>query len=126
MTKNLLKQVMVKEAPKPKKKESEFKLDGLVTKINSGYTINNDPKHQIKKTFAPSTLSYNHGECPRYWYLAFSGAIYEDKSDAFGVANRTNGTYGHKRIQDALIKSGVVKVFQEEDKETAKIRKQQN
>jgi len=83
MTKNLLKQVMVKGEPKPVKKESDFKLDGLVEKINSGYTIKNEPKHQIKKTFAPSTLAYNHGECPRYWYLAFSGVTFEDNSNAF-------------------------------------------
>jgi len=122
MTKNLLKQMMVKEEPKPKKKESDFKLDGLVEKINTGYTIKNEPKHQTKKTFAPSTLAYNHGECPRYWYLAFSGVTFEDNSDAFGVANRTNGTYGHKRIQDALINSGIAKIFQEEDKETGKLK----
>ena len=122
MTKNLLQQVMVKGEPKPKKKVSNFKLDGLVEKINTGYTINNEPKHQIKKTFAPSTLVYNHGECPRYWYLAFSGTTFEDNSDAFGVANRTNGTKSHDRIQQALINSGITKVFQKEDKDTKQIK----
>ena len=117
MTKNLLQQVMVKGEPKPKKKESKFKLDGLVEKINTGYTINNEPKHQVKKTFAPSTLVYNHGECPRYWYLAFSGVTFEDNSDAFGVANRTNGTKSHDRIQQALINSGIAKIFEKEDKD---------
>ena len=34
MTKNLLKQVMVKGEPKPVKKESDFKLDGLVEIIS--------------------------------------------------------------------------------------------
>ena len=122
MTKNLLQQVMVKGEPKPKRKVSDFKLDGLVEKINTGYTINNEPKHQIKKTFAPSTLVYNHGECPRYWYLAFSGVTFEDNSDAFGVANRTNGTKSHDRIQQALINSGITKVFQKEDKDTKQIK----
>jgi hypothetical protein len=122
MTKNLLQQVMVKGEPKPKKKVSDFKLDGLVEKINTGYTINNEPKHQVKKTFAPSTLVYNHGECPRYWYLAFSGTTFEDNSDAFGVANRTNGTKSHDRIQQALINSGITKVFQKEDKDTKQVK----
>ena len=122
MTKNLLQQIMIKTEQKPKKKESDFNLTGLVEKIKSGYTVENLPKHQTKNTFAPSTLSYNHGECARYWYIAFSGAVFEDKSDAFGVANRTNGTYGHKRIQDALIKSGIVEIFQQEDKETGKVK----
>ena len=113
---------MVKGEPKPKKKESSFKLDGLVEKINTGYTINNEPKHQVKKTFAPSTLVYNHGECPRYWYLAFSGATFEDNSDAFGVANRTNGTKSHDRIQQALINSGIAKIFHKEDKDTKQVK----
>ena len=123
MTKNLLQQIMIKTDSASKPKKSDFNLDGLVEKINSGYVVENKPKHQTKTTFAPSTLSYNHGECPRYWYFAFSGTTFEDKSDAFGVANRTNGTYSHDRIQDALIKSGIAKVFEVENEKTKQIEK---
>lgn len=114
MTKNLLKEIMNKETVK-KLPENSFSVEGLIQKLESGYTINNVPKFQQKKTFAPSTLSWNHGECPRYWYLAFDGATFEDNSNAFGVANRTNGTLSHSRIQDAMIKSGIAKVFKDDD-----------
>jgi hypothetical protein len=56
-------------------------LAGLVEAIEEGYRKDNVPKHMQKKTFAPSTLVWNHGVCPRYWYLAFDGAeFYEYKS----------------------------------------------
>jgi CRISPR/Cas system-associated exonuclease Cas4 (RecB family) len=111
MAKNLLKEVMVK---KESKETNVIKLnfdDGLIEKINSGYTINNIPKHTQKKTFAPSTLTWNHGECARYWYLAFNGAEFEDNADAYGVANRTSGTMSHNRIQDAMLNAGIAKAF---------------
>ena len=87
MSKNLLQQIMIKTEEKKKRPESSFKLDGLVEKIKAGYTNKLVPKEQTKYSFAPSTIAYSHGECPRYWYLAFSGATFEDNSDAFGVAN---------------------------------------
>lgn len=123
MTKNLLQEIMIKKDLKEKLKKSTFSLDGLIEKINSGYIVDNIPKHTTKTTFAPSTLAYSHGECPRYWYFAFSGAIFEDLSDASGVANRTNGTHSHNRIQDALIKSNVVKIFEVENEKTKQIEK---
>jgi CRISPR/Cas system-associated exonuclease Cas4 (RecB family) len=99
MTKNLLKQIMIKPEKEP---VDPIDPDGLIAKINSGYTINRGPKHQQKKTFAPSTIAYSHGECPRYWYLAFDGNTFDDNSDAYAVANMTSGTLGHQRIQEAM------------------------
>jgi CRISPR/Cas system-associated exonuclease Cas4 (RecB family) len=99
MTKNLLKQIMIKPEKEP---VDAIDPDGLIAKINSGYTINRGPKHQQKKTFAPSTIAYSHGECPRYWYLAFDGNTFDDNSDAYAVANMTSGTLGHQRIQEAM------------------------
>lgn len=99
MTKNLLKSVMIKTEKEP---VDELDTAGLIEKINSGYTINRGPKHQQKKTFAPSTIAYSHGECPRYWYLAFDGNVFDDSSDAYAVANMNSGTKGHERIQEAM------------------------
>lgn len=123
MSKNLLQGLMIKEKTKEVTKKKSFDINGLVEKINSGYTVGTEPEHKTKKTFAPSTLAYGHGECPRYWYFAFSGASFEETSDALGIANRTNGTYSHDRIQDALMKTGIVKIFKstkkdEENKDT--------
>ena len=67
MTKSLLQQVMLKSVSK---KNTIIDSDALIEKIKSGYIINRGPKFQTKKTFAPSTIAYSHGECPRYWYLS--------------------------------------------------------
>jgi CRISPR/Cas system-associated exonuclease Cas4 (RecB family) len=123
MSKNLLQGLMVKERKKEIIKKNSFDLEGLTEKITSGYTAGIEPEHKTKTTFAPSTLVYGNGECPRYWYFAFSGANFEETSDAFGIANRTNGTYSHERIQKALIQSGIVKVFEKKNEKTEKIEK---
>ena len=83
-------------------KPSFIDKDALIEKIRSGYTVNRVPKFTTKKTFAPSTIAYSHGECPRYWYLAFEGAVFEDNADAYGAANMTAGTKSHERIQEAM------------------------
>lgn len=110
MTKSLLKQVMLKEAEKKEaitKQNTIFNAEDMITKITSGYVVDRGPKHTKKKTFAPSTIAYQHGQCPRYWFLAFDGNIFDDYTDAYGVANMSSGTMGHERIQNAMLKSGV-------------------
>ena len=107
MTKNLLSQVM--QAGEDKKQAiANADMDNLIEKINSGYIANRGPKHQQKKTFAPSTIAYGHGECARYWYLAFEGGTFQDHADAFAGANMTNGTKSHERIQEAIEASGIM------------------
>jgi len=105
--KNLLTQVM--EKPVDKKINDAFSTDGLIEAIQHGYIAKRGPKHQQKKTFAPSTIAYGHGECARYWYLAFDGGVFEDNADAFAGANMTNGTLSHNRIQAAMADAGILK-----------------
>jgi CRISPR/Cas system-associated exonuclease Cas4 (RecB family) len=81
----------------------------LIDKIQYGYIAKREPKFTTKKTFAPSTIAYSHGECPRYWYLAFEGAVFEDNADAYGGANMTSGTKSHERIQQAMADAGILK-----------------
>jgi CRISPR/Cas system-associated exonuclease Cas4 (RecB family) len=110
MTKSLLKQVMLKEAEKKQaitKQNEIFNAEAMIEKINSGYIVDRGPKQTKKKTFAPSTIAYQHGQCPRYWFLAFDGNVFDDYTDAYGVANMSSGTMGHERIQNAMLKSGV-------------------
>jgi CRISPR/Cas system-associated exonuclease Cas4 (RecB family) len=104
MTKNLLKQVMVRPVEKP----DPLQTADLIKAINAGYVASRGSKFQTKKTFAPSTIVWNHGECARYWYLAFEGAEFEDNADAYGVANMTAGTQGHERIQKAMADGGLL------------------
>ena len=74
----------------------------LIEKIQHGYIVNRVDKFQQKKSFAPSTIAFSHGECPRYWYIAFTGANFTDNADAYGGANMTAGTKSHERIQEAM------------------------
>ena len=103
MTKNLLHTIMIKEVETPEQIDAKE----LVNTIQQGYLVGRDPEHKQKKTFGPSTIAYGHGECPRYWYLAFEGAVFEDNSDAYAVANMTNGTISHSRIEAAFKNSGI-------------------
>ena len=102
MSKNLIQQVM---GAKPVDKAN---MDALIEAINSGYIAKRGTKYQQKKTFAPSTIAYGHGECPRYWYLAFEGGEFEDYADPFAGANMTNGTKSHERIQQAMEDAGIL------------------
>jgi CRISPR/Cas system-associated exonuclease Cas4 (RecB family) len=106
MTKNLLQQVMLKKAGET---PSFLNTKELIEKIQYGYIAKRGPKHQQKKTFAPSTIAFSHGECPRYWYLAFEGTTFEDNADAYGGANMTAGTKSHERIQQAMADAGILK-----------------
>ncbi len=109
--KNLLKEVMIKDSKKnntPGNPEDFAFIDGLIEKIQSGYLTKTKPRFSKKTNFSASGLTYGAGECPRYWYLAFDGAVFHDNSDAYGVANRTNGTLGHERIQEAIEASGLL------------------
>jgi len=105
MTKNLLSQVM--QAGENKQTNVDTMSD-LVEKINSGYIAKRGTKYQQKKSFAPSTIAYGHGECARYWYLAFEGGDFQDYADPFAGANMTNGTKSHERIQEAIKDSGIL------------------
>jgi len=98
MAKSLLSEIMLKSV----KKKSFLDTDQLIEKIRTGYTVKRVARHQQKKSFAPSTVAYSHGECPRYWYLAFDGATFEDNADAYGGANMNAGTKAHERIQEAM------------------------
>ena len=99
--------------------------DAAIEAINNGYTKNLKPKFAKKVTFAPSTLTYGAGECARYWYLAFDGAVFHDNADAYGVANRTSGTLSHDRIQDAIMDAGLLSETMEFDTEPNKYKKQE-
>jgi CRISPR/Cas system-associated exonuclease Cas4 (RecB family) len=118
MTKNLLQQIMIRE---PKKIEI-IDTQALIEKIQSGYTVKRVDKFQTKKTFAPSTIAYSHGECPRYWYLAFEGAVFEDNADAYGAANMTAGTKSHERIQQALMDSGIAEIYESDEGPTTEFK----
>jgi CRISPR/Cas system-associated exonuclease Cas4 (RecB family) len=102
MAKNFLKQVMDKQP------EGPIDTKALIEKIESGYVANRGSEFKKKKTFSPSTLVYGNGACPRYWWLAWTGAEFEDNVDAYAVANMASGTDGHARIQKAITDAGIM------------------
>tara|TARA_B110000977_G_C10993163_1_gene460755 strand:- start:350 stop:1147 length:798 start_codon:yes stop_codon:yes gene_type:complete len=105
MAKSLLNELMEKGE---RAQKSSPDMDALIQKIQSGYVAKRGPRHQQKKSFAPSTIAYGHGECARYWYLAFEGGTFEDYADPFAGANMTNGTKSHERIQKAMEDAGML------------------
>lgn len=46
--------------------------------------------------------------CPRRWYIAFSGAEYDETADALGVANMAHGVAVHDRLQELFEEAGIV------------------
>jgi CRISPR/Cas system-associated exonuclease Cas4 (RecB family) len=83
--------------------------------LNKAYTdTKRDDQITTKKSFSPSSLGYGHGNCPRYWYLAFSGAMFIDDNDAIAVANMAQGTQAHERLQKLIASGGRLK---EEERE---------
>jgi CRISPR/Cas system-associated exonuclease Cas4 (RecB family) len=80
--------------------------------LDDAYLATKRPDGEMtKKSFSPSSFGYGHGNCPRYWYMAFSGAYFIDNNDAQAVANMKYGTEAHERLQD-LIKSKSSDLFQ--------------
>ena len=102
MAKNFLKQVIDKQP------EGPIDTKAFIEKIESGYTANRGAEFKTKKTFSPSALVYGNGACPRYWWLAWTGAEFEDDADAYAVANMGSGTDAHERIQTAIENAGIM------------------
>lgn len=98
MAKNLMKELIVAQKGRSWLNGKEF-----TKRLEEGYLRQFGSKFTTKKTFAPSGLAWNQGECPRYWYIAFNGAEFvDDEREAKAVANMQHGTVSHERIQKAL------------------------
>jgi CRISPR/Cas system-associated exonuclease Cas4 (RecB family) len=102
MAKNFLKQVLDKQPAGP------IDTKALISKIEEGYTVNRTTEFKKKKSFSPSSLVYGNGACPRYWFLAFEGAEFEDDADAYASANMQSGIDAHARIQKAITDAGIM------------------
>lgn len=75
---------------------------------NAYLDLRREDSFKQKKSFAPSTLGYGNGTCPRYWYIAFNGEEFKETADAHSIANMINGTDAHARIEKVLKNTGVV------------------
>ena len=86
MAKNFMKAIMDKQP------EGPINTKELISTIESGYLVGREPQFKTKKSFSPSSLVWGSGACPRYWFLAFSGAEFVDDATPYDVANMNSGT----------------------------------
>lgn len=92
-----------------KRKSAPFDVKKLNDSVEAGYLAQARPAGEKKKvSFAPSAIGYGYGTCPRYWALAFTGVVFDDAVDAMGIANMSNGTYAHERIQKVFEDAGIL------------------
>lgn len=86
-----------------KKVTGNFNPDSFAKMLDDSYLATKRGDQMTTKTsFSPSTLGYGHGNCPRYWYLAFSGVMFVDENDSVAVANMAQGTQAHERLQNLI------------------------
>lgn len=92
-----------------RKQPSAFDVTEIARVVEDAYLLKRRPDgHSQKFSFAPSTIGYGHGTCPRYWYLAFEGGQMTDSTDALGIANMSYGTQAHERIQGLMKEAGIL------------------
>lgn len=92
------------------KKNENFDYSEFAKLLEDSYmSMRKDGKNTKKKTFSPSTVGYGHGNCPRYWFIAFNGADFEEQFDAGAIANMMNGTYAHDRLEKIIENTGLLK-----------------
>lgn len=87
---------------------SNLDVKGLSKLLDSSYMGESRSGFKKKETFAPSTIGWGHGNCPRYWYIAFDGAEFEESTDSMGFANMANGTAAHERLENLFESAGIL------------------
>lgn len=98
-----------------KKISGNFDPEAFGKMLDDAYLSTKRGDQSMTKTsFSPSSLGYGSGNCPRYWYLAFSGAVFIDNNDSIAVANMSQGTQAHERIQSIIKKMGLLKHEEQE------------
>jgi len=85
-------------------KKTPYSLKNLTKILQESHAKSiKENDHIQKKTFSPSVIGYGHGQCPRYWILAFRGADYEYNHDSQSIDNMRVGSDSHSRIQENFI-----------------------
>jgi hypothetical protein len=95
-------------------KKTNFDVKAFHDSIVQAHKDSLKSEYKRKKSFAPSTVGYGHGKCPRYWYYAFSGTEFADKNDYKSLSNMANGRDAHERIQKIIDKTPYNVVVEQE------------
>ena len=86
-----------------KKYTGKFNPIEFANLLNDAYLATKRPDGFMqKKSFSPSSFGYGQGNCPRYWYMAFTGEEFIDNNDAQAMANLKYGSEAHERLQDLI------------------------
>jgi CRISPR/Cas system-associated exonuclease Cas4 (RecB family) len=93
-----------------KKSLGNFDPSAFARMLDDAYLAGRKQNQRMtKNSFSPSSFGYGHGNCPRYWYMAFSGAMFIDNNDSISIANMSQGTQAHERLQKIISKTGTLK-----------------
>ena len=86
-----------------------FDSTELATLIEKAYLGRGRPTKFTKKTsFAPSSIGYGKSICARYWYHAFTGALFdESETDAKAIAGMAAGTMSGERLANIIAETGL-------------------
>lgn len=88
-----------------KKYEGQFDPSKFSELLDEAYLATKRADGEMQKySFSPSSFGYGNGNCPRYWYMAFSGAYFIDSNDSVAIANMSHGTQAHERLQGLIKK----------------------
>ena len=92
------------------KADKQFDITGMGKMLEDAYlATRRPPSDRAKKSFAPSSLGYGAGKCPRRWFYDFEGGVFrESDADALSVAGMAYGTEAHERIQSLFEASGIL------------------
>lgn len=90
--------------------QRRFDVDKMAQLLEEAYVSHNrEPSDRAKKSFAPSSIGYGSGTCPRQWFYSFTGGVVRvDSADAAGVANMAYGSEAHERLQDLFDRAGIL------------------
>lgn len=102
--------------------QNRFDVQKMAELIDQAYiNTRREPHDKPKKSFAPSSVGYGSGCCPRRWWYDFNGGtLREDEVTSSSVANMAYGTEAHERIQNLFEQAGILvekekKVIVDED-----------
>ena len=87
----------------------------LVRKIKESFTDETKKSYIKKKTFAPSSLGWGEGKCPRAWFIKFTGVDIEQTTSFKQKSNMDSGSDRHDFLQKYLAANEELEIVIEQE-----------
>ncbi len=87
----------------------------LVQKIKASFTDETKTSYVKKKTFAPSSLGWGEGKCPRAWFIKFNGTEIEETVSFKQKSNMESGSDRHAFLQEYIANNPELEVEIEQE-----------